>query len=71
MLRILYRTMIKSRTKSAAYQTLAMLSDREIADIGHSRASFVDAYIANIVVELDANDATAASPVNANLVGSV
>jgi len=44
---------------------------REIADIGHSRASFVDAYIANIVAELDANDATAASPVNANLVGSV
>jgi uncharacterized protein YjiS (DUF1127 family) len=71
MLRILYRTMIKSRTKSAAYQTLAMLSDREIADIGHSRASFVDAYIAKIVAELDASDATAASPVNANLVGAV
>jgi hypothetical protein len=71
MLKILYRTMIKSRAKSAAYQTLAMLSDREIADIGHSRASFVDAYIANIVAELDANDATAASPVNANLVGAV
>jgi hypothetical protein len=48
-----------------------MLSDRELADIGYSRVSFVDAYIANIVAELDANDAAAASPVNANLIGAV
>ena len=43
MLRTLYRAMVISRAKSAAYQTLAMLSDRELADIGYSRASFVDA----------------------------
>ena len=71
MLRTLYRAMIISRAKSAAYQTLAMLSDRELADIGYSRASFVGAYISNIVAELDANNAAAASPVNANLVGAV
>ncbi len=71
MLRTLYRAMVISRAKSAAYQTLAMLSDRELADIGYSRASFVDAYIANIVAEMYANDAAAASPVNANLVGAV
>ena len=55
MLRPLYRAMVISSAKSAAYQTLAMLSDRELADIGYSRVSFVDAYIANIVAELDAN----------------
>ena len=71
MLRTLYRAMFVGRAKSAAYQTLAMLSDRELADIGYSRQTFVDAYIANIVEELDANDATAASLVNANLVGAV
>ena len=71
MLRTLYRAMVVSRAKSAAYQTLAILSDREIADIGYSRASFVNAYIANIIAELDANDAVAALPVNANLVGAV
>jgi hypothetical protein len=71
MLRTLYRTMVIGRAKSVAYQTLAMLSDRELADIGYSRQTFVDAYIANIVKELDANDATAASLVNANLVGAV
>jgi len=71
MLKTLYRAMIISRAKSAAYQTLALLSDRDLADIGYSRASFVDAYIANIVAELDANDASAALPTNANLVGAV
>ena len=71
MLRPLYRAMVISSAKSAAYQTLAMLSDRELADIGYSRVSFVDAYIANIVAELDANDAAAASPVNSNLIGAV
>ena len=39
MLRTLYRAMVISRAKSAAYQTLAILSDRELADIGYSRAS--------------------------------
>jgi hypothetical protein len=48
-----------------------MIFDREIADIGYSRASFVDAYIANIVAGLDANNAAAALPVKANLVGAV
>ena len=71
MLLTLYRAMIISRAKRAAYKILAILSDRELADIGYSRTSFVDAYIANIVEEMDANDAAAASPVNANLVGAV
>ena len=71
MLRTLYRKMIISRAKSAAYQTLALLSDRELADIGYTRTSFIRAYIDNIVAELDANDAAAALPINANLVGAV
>lgn len=71
MLKSLYRAMIISRAKSASYQTLAILTDRELADIGYTRASFVDAYIANITAELDANDAAAELPVDANLVGAV
>ena len=71
MLRTLYRKMIISRAKSASYQTLALLSDRELADIGYTRTSFVRAYIDNIEAELDANDAAAALPINATLVGAV
>ena len=71
MLRTLYRAMIISRAKSSAYQILAILSDRELADIGYSRTSFVDAYVANIVANMGADNAAAASPVNANLVGAV
>lgn len=71
MLKSLYRAMIISRAKSASYQTLAILTDRELADIGYTRATFVDAYIANITAELDANDAAAELPVNANLLGAV
>ena len=71
MLRTLYRAMVIGRAKSAAYQTLAMLSDRELANIGYSRTTFVDAYNANIVAELDANNAAAALSINANLVGAV
>ena len=71
MLKTLCRAMVISQAKSAAYQTLAILSDRELADIGYSRALFVDAYIADIIEELDVNYAAAASPVNTNLVGAV
>ena len=71
MLRTLYRAMIISRAKSAAYQILAILSDRELADIGYSRTSFVDVYVANIVADMGADNAAAALPVNANLVGAV
>ena len=71
MLRTLYRAMIISRAKSAAYQILAILSDRELADIGYSRTSFVDVYVANIVADMGADNAAAALPVNANLVGAI
>ena len=62
MLTTLFSAMSVSRAKSAAHQTLAMLSDRALADVGHSRASFVDAYIANILAKLDANDVAASLP---------
>ena len=71
MLLTLYRAMIISRAKRAAYKILAILSDRELADIGYSRTSFVDAYVANIVADMVADNASAASPVNANLVGAL
>ena len=71
MLRTLYRAMIISRAKSVAYQILAILSDRELADIGYSRTSFVDVYVANIVADMGADNAATALPVNANLVGAV
>ena len=62
MLRTLFCAMSVSRAKSAAHQTLAMLSDRALTDVGHSRASFVDAYIANILAKLDANDVASSLP---------
>ena len=54
MLNKLYRALVISRTKSAAVQTANFLGERDLADLGHSRSSFIAASIENIVNEFDA-----------------
>ncbi|MEK9734575.1 MAG: hypothetical protein VW297_09190 [Paracoccaceae bacterium] len=54
MLNKLYRALVISRAKSAAVQTANCLGERDLADLGHSRSSFISTSIENIVNEFDA-----------------
>ena len=61
MLNKLYRAIVISRTKTAAINTLAHLSERDLNDMGISRASFVEAQVESVIAELDAQDREAAN----------
>jgi len=73
MLRQLFRAVVISRQGSAAEAILNHLSDNELADLGYTRDTFVEATKAQLVAELDLADNVSNNtiPVNANLVGSV
>ena len=73
MLRQLFKSMVVSRQTAAAIETLNHMSDRQLEDIGFTRATYVDQIKANVLAELDAKDAAKApkAPVNENLVGAV
>ena len=53
MLKKLFRTMILSRAASAANQTLKTLSDRQLDDMGFSRATFVREIVNSVRKDLD------------------
>ena len=61
MLNKIYRAIVISRTKTAAIATLAHLSERDLNDMGTSRASFVEAQVESVIAELDAQDREAAN----------
>ena len=61
MLNKIYRAIVISRTKTAALNTLAHLSERDLNDMGISRASFLEAQVASVIAELDAKDREAAN----------
>ena len=73
MLRQLFKSMVVARQAAAAIETLNHMSDRQLEDIGFTRATYVDQIKASVLAELDAQDAAkaASAPVNANLVGAV
>jgi uncharacterized protein YjiS (DUF1127 family) len=56
MLNKIYRAIVISRTKTAALNTLTYLTERDLNDIGISRASFVEAQVASAIADLDAKD---------------
>ena len=49
------------------------MSDRDLEDIGFTRATYVEQIKARVLAELDAADAqeSALAPVNPNLIGAV
>ena len=55
------------------FETLNHMSDRQLEDIGSTRATYVEQIKANVLAQLDAQDAAkaASAPVNANLVSAV
>ena len=73
MLRQLFKSMVVARQAAAAIETLNHMSDRQLEDIGFTRANYVEKIKASVLAELDAQDAAkaASAPVNANLVGTV
>ena len=61
MLNKIFRAIVISRTKSAAINILAHLSERDLNDMGISCASFVVAQVESVIAELDAQDRVAAN----------
>ncbi len=53
MLRAIYRAIIIGRAKSAANHLARNLSDRELADIGYSRSTFLSKSVESVIKELD------------------
>ena len=73
MLRQLFKSMVVARQASAAIEALRFMSDRDLEDIGFTRATYVEQIKAAVLAELDAADEqeAALAPVNPNLVGAV
>ena len=73
MLRQLFKSMVVARQASAAIEALRFMSDRDLEDIGFTRATYVEQIKAAVLAELDAADEQEAvlAPVNSNLVGAV
>ena len=69
--------MILSRAASAANQTLETLSDRQLDDMGLSRATFVSEIVNSVRKDLDAAESSPSTRqminqiINPNLAGSV
>ncbi len=73
MLRQLFKSMVVARQASAAIEALKYMTDRDLEDIGFTRATYVEQIKARVLAELDAADAqeSALAPVNPNLIGAV
>ena len=73
MLRQLFKSMVVARQASAAIEALKYMTDRDLEDIGFTRATYVEQLKARVLAELDASDAqeSALAPVNPNSIGAV
>ena len=77
MLKKIYKSLVLSRTASVANETLRTLSDRQLADIGLSRATFVNEIVNSVSSELDSSENNKSrrqmisTIINPNLVGSI
>jgi hypothetical protein len=77
MLKKIYTALLLSRTASAANDTLRTLSDRQLDDMGLSRATFVSEIVNSVRKDLDNAESNksrrqmVAELINPNLAGSV
>ncbi len=77
MLKKIYTALLLSRTASAANDTLRTLSDRQLDDMGLSRATFVSEIVNSVRKDLDNAESSksrrqmVAELINPNLAGSV
>jgi hypothetical protein len=77
MLKKIYKSLVLSRTASVANETLRTLSDRQLDDIGLSRATFVNEIVNSVRKELDSSENNKSrrqmisTIINPNLVGPI
>ena len=77
MLKKIYKSLVLSRTASVANETLRTLSDRQLDDIGLSRATFANEIVNSVRKELDSSENNKSrrqmisTIINPNLVGSI
>ena len=77
MLKKIYKSLVLSRTASVANETLRTLSDRQLDDIGLSRAPFVNEIVNSVRKELDSSENNTSrrqmisTIINPNLEGSI
>ena len=77
MLKKIYKALVLSRIASAANETLRTLSDRQLDDMGLSRATFGSEIVDSVRKDLDNAEKNksrremVAELINPNLVGSV
>jgi hypothetical protein len=77
MLKKIYKSLVLSRTASVANETLRTLSDRQLDDIGLSRATFVNEIVNSVRKELDSSENNKSKRqmistiINPNLVGPI
>ena len=77
MLKKIYKALVLSRISSAANETLRTLSDRQLDDMGLSRATFVSEIVDSVRKDLDNAEKNKsrrqmiAELINPNLAGSV
>ena len=77
MLKKIYKSLVLSRTASVANETLRTLSDRQLDDMGLSRATFVNEIIDSVIKDLDnfknnkSRRQMISTIINPNLVGSI
>ena len=73
MFKSFFKTIIIAQQAAAAVKVLDYMTDGQLAELGHTRATFVENikndFIASLEVEAAAKQNY--SPVNANLVGAV
>ena len=69
MFRQLFKSLVIARQASATLQVMRYISDNQLADIGFTRSNYVEGMKAQILEELNAEDANAtyAAPVCSNL----
>ena len=56
MFRQLFKSLVVARQASAALQVMQYISDNQLADIGFTRANYVDGIKAQILKELNGKD---------------
>ena len=73
MFRSILNSICAAQQASAATKVLAYITDDQLAELGHTRATFVENVKNNFIASLEVEAAAKQNyaPVNANLVGAV
>ena len=77
ILKKIYKSLVLSRTASVANETLRTLSDRQLDDMGLSRATFVNEIVNSVRKDLDSSEHNKSrrqmisTIINLNSVGSI